>query len=151
MKQLLLVIIAVLTLCNVRAQEFRIVKGGVTDSLPIPGTSNKTYAFYAPTNYSVDRKWPVVFVFDPKGRGSTTANLFRRAAEEQQYLVASANINLKSEPIDSIIKTATSMMNSIFSAFPIDPALVYTAGMGEGAQVASALPMFYQKMAGVMA
>ena len=151
MKQLLLVIIAVLTLCNVRAQEFRIVKGGVTDSLPIPGTSNKTYAFYAPTNYSIERKWPVIFVFDPKGRGSTTANLFRRAAEEQQYLVASANINLKSEPIDSIIKTATSMMNSIFSAFPIDPALVYSAGMGEGAQVASALPMFYQKMAGVMA
>ncbi|MCM8569137.1 hypothetical protein NE848_07095 [Gramella jeungdoensis] len=151
MKKLLLAFFAFFSFCNIQAQEFRIVKGGVTDSLPIPGTGNKTYAFYAPTNYSVERNWPVVFIFDPKGRGSTTANLFRKAAEEQQYLVASANIDLKSEPIDSIIKTATSMMNSIFSAFPVDPALVYTAGMGEGAQVASALPMFYRKMAGVMA
>lgn len=151
MKKLLLVIIAFLTLGNLHAQEFRIIKGGVTDSLPIPGMSNKTYAFYAPTNYTTDRKWPVVFVFDPKGRGSTTANLFRKAAEEQQYLVASANIDLKAEPIDSIVKTATAMMNSIFSAFPIDPVQVYTAGMGEGAQVASALPLFYKQMAGVMA
>lgn len=151
MKKLLLAIIAGITFYNLQAQEIRIIKGGVTDSLPIPGTVDKTYAFYAPSNYSVDRKWPVVFVFDPKGRGATTANLFRKAAEEQQYLVASANLDLTAEPLDSIVKTATSMMNSIFSSFPVDPALVYTTGMGEGAQVASALPLFYKKMAGVMA
>lgn len=151
MKKLLLAVIAIAVFYNSNAQEMRIVKGGVTDSLTIPGMEGKTFAVYAPRDYSLERKWPVVFVFDPQGRGAITANLFRQAAEEQQYLVASANLNLKSEPLDSIIKSATSMMNSIFNSFPVHPDLVYSAGMGEGAQVASALPMFYRKMAGVMA
>lgn len=151
MKKLLLAFIAVLTFSNLTAQEIRIKKGAVTDSLPIPGRSGDTYAFYTPSDYSPDEQWPVIFVFDPKGRGATTANLFRSAAENQRYLVASANIDLKAKPIDSIIETATAMMNTVLNTFPIHPGMVYTAGMGEGAQVGSALPLFYKKMAGIMA
>lgn len=151
MRKLLFSVIAIFTLFNLSAQEYRIKKGAVTDSLPISGDSDETYAFYAPADYSPEKQWPVIFVFDPKGRGATTANLFRAAAEEQRYLVASANIDLKARPIDSIIKTATSMMNTVLNTFPVHPEMVYTAGMGEGAQVGSALPLFYKKMAGIMA
>lgn len=151
MKKLLLAALAVFTLTNLIAQEYRIIKGGVTDSLPIPGTQDETYAFYTPRDYAPEKQWPVVFVFDPQGRGAVTANLFRAAAEEQQYLIASSNIDLRAQPIDSIIKTATSMMNGVLQSFPINPEMVYTAGMGEGAQVGSALPLFYKKMAGVLA
>ncbi|TBW26520.1 hypothetical protein [Gramella sp. KN1008] len=151
MKKLLLAFCAIVIFCNSNAQELRILKGRVTDSLPISGASDNTFALYAPRDYTPNQQWPVVFVFDPQGRGATTANLFRQAAEDQQYLIASANLNLKAEPLDSIIQTATSMMNFVFNSFPVHPDLVYTAGMGEGAQVASALPMFYKKMAGVMA
>ncbi|WP_300436986.1 hypothetical protein [Christiangramia sp.] len=151
MKRLLLAIFTIASFSNLAAQEYRIVKGGVTDSLPIPSGTSDTYALYAPTNYSAEQKWPVVFVFDPKGRGATTANLFRVAAENQKYLIASSNINLTSKPIDSIIQTATAMMNSVLNSFPVDPGMVYTAGLGEGAQVGSALPLIYKQMAGVMA
>jgi len=151
MKRLLLVIFAAFTFGNLlNAQEFRIVKGGVTDSLPISGSSD-TYALYTPSGYTTEKSWPVIFVFDPKGRGATTANLFRGAAENQKYLIVSSNIKLKSRPIDSIIQTATQMMNGVLNSFPVNPALVYTAGMGEGAQVSSALPIIYKQMAGVMA
>ena len=151
MRRLLLAVFAIFSFSNLSAQEYRIVKGGVTDSLPIPSGGSDTYALYTPSNYNPEQKWPVIFVFDPKGRGVTTANLFRSAAEDQKYLVASSNINLKSKPIDSIIKTATAMMNGVLNSFPVDPALVYTAGLGEGAQVGSALPLIYKQMAGVMA
>lgn len=151
MKRLLLAVFAVLTFTSLSAQEYRIIKGGVTDSLPIPSGGSDTYALYTPSNYNPEQKWPVIFVFDPKGRGVTTANLFRSAAEDQKYLIASSNIDLKSKPIDTIIKTATAMMNGVLNSFPIDPAMVYTAGLGEGAQVGSALPLIYKQMAGVMA
>lgn len=151
MKRLLLAIFTIASFSSLAAQEYRIVKGGVTDSLAIPSGTTDTYALYAPTNYSAEQKWPVVFVFDPKGRGATTANLFRVAAENQKYLIASSNINLTSKPIDSIIQTATAMMNSVLNSFPVDPGMVYTAGLGEGAQVGSALPLIYKQMAGVMA
>jgi len=151
MRRLLFVVFAVLIFSNkFSAQEYRITRGGVTDSLPIAGTS-ETYALYTPSNYIPEKQWPVIFVFDPEGRGATTANLFRNAAENQNYLIASSNINLKSKQIDSIINTAREMLNGVFNSFPIDSEMVYTAGMGEGAQVSSALPLIYKQMAGVMA
>ncbi len=151
MRKLLLAVFTVFAIASLQAQEYRIVKGGVTDSLPISAVPGETYALYIPRDYTPEKEWPVIFVFDPQGRGSTTANLFRWAAEDQQYIIASSNIKLKEKPIDTIIETATSMMNEIMQTFPVDLDLVYTAGMGEGAQVGSALPLIYRKMAGVMA
>lgn len=151
MKKLLLAAFAVFTLTNFYAQEFRIIKGGITDSLSIPGSNNATYSLYTPRDYTPDKKWPVVFVFDPQGRGSVTANLFRSAAEQQQYLIASSNIDLDSQPIDTIIQTATLMVNTVVNTFSVDRTLVYSAGMGAGAQVSSALPLIFKQMAGVMA
>lgn len=151
MRKLLFTVITVFLAINLSAQEYRILKGGVTDSLPIPGSDGETYCIYVPKDYSPEKKWPLIFVFDPKGRGATTANLFRLAAEDQKYMVASSNIKLKEEPLDSIVNTATSMINAVLQAFPVDENLVYTAGMGEGAQIGSALPLLYKDLAGVLA
>jgi len=151
MKKLLLAVFTIFICSHLSSQEYRIVKGGVTDSLPIPSASSNTYALYTPSDYSSEKKWPVIFVFDPEGRGATTANLFRAAAENQKYLIASSNIKLKSKPIDTIINSAAAMMNEVLNSLPVDTTNVYTAGMGEGAQVGSALPLIYNQMAGVMA
>ncbi|MCH4821647.1 hypothetical protein ML462_00540 [Gramella lutea] len=151
MKKLLFTVIALFLWINLNAQEYRIFKGGVTDSLPIPGSQGDTYCIYVPKDYTPEKNWPLIFVFDPKGRGATTANLFKLAAENQKYMVASSNIKLKEEPLDSIVNTATSMINAVLQAFPVDEKLVYTAGMGEGAQIGSALPLLYKDLAGVLA
>lgn len=134
-----------------QAQEIRVRKGASTDSLPIPGVPSATYAMYMPSNYSPDKEWPIVFVFDSQGRGVATANLFRAAAEEQDYIVASINLDLKSKPIDTIISTATTMINGVMGTFPVDVQQVYTAGLGEGAQVGSAMPIIFKDIAGILA
>lgn len=151
MKKILLAFMAVFAMFNLNAQEYRITKGGVTDSLPIPGEPDETYALYTPRDYTPDKEWPIIFTFDPLGRGNKTASLFRLGAENQKYLIASSNIDLKAKPIDSIIKIATAMMNGVLQTLPVDASQVYTAGMGEGAQVSSALAHIYRNMAGVMA
>lgn len=52
MKRILLAIFAVFTFSNLIAQEYRIIKGGVTDSLPIPSSGTDTYAIYTPSDYT---------------------------------------------------------------------------------------------------
>lgn len=151
MKKFLFSLITIFTIGVFQAQELRITKGAITDSLPITGIKDATYSVYVPSNYSNETSYPTIFVFDPKGRGRNTANLFRTAAEEQRYLIFSLNMDLKSKPIDSIVKTATSMVNTVISNYPVDQRLIYSAGMAEGAQVASALPFIYKNMAGIMA
>ncbi|MCP9198377.1 hypothetical protein MKO06_00545 [Gramella sp. GC03-9] len=152
MRKLLSAIIVIFFISPIAlSQEYRIAKGRVTDSLSIPGSEKETFSLFAPSNYSTDKQWPVIFVFDPKGRGRNVSGLFQPAAENQGYLVASANIDLTKRPIDSILTTATSMMRTVMTAFSVNPELVYAAGLGEGAQIASALPIFYKDIAGVMA
>lgn len=152
MKELLLGFLLIFTAQYTYAQEIRIIKGGVTDSIPVPGeNASVNYAFYAPKDYGPQKSWPVVFVFDPEGRGSATVNLFRAAAEEQGYVIVSPNLNIKEEPLDTIVSTSVSIMQSVLNNFPVDSSQVFTAGLGEGAQVASAVPLFYEATAGVMA
>lgn len=132
------------------SQEFRIKKGAVTDSLQFPGDIEESFAIYLPSNYSPEEKWPLIFVFDPQGRGAAAANLFRYAAEDRGYIVASANFSLKSEPIDSLSSKALLMMRTLFNSFPIDQKQVFSAGIDEGGQIASAISIFYPQMAGVL-
>ncbi|AVR45689.1 hypothetical protein C7S20_10715 [Christiangramia fulva] len=151
MKKYISTLFIILIFGNLTAQDMRLRKGAVTDSLPLPGTANSNFALYLPTNYDATRKWPLLMVFDPQGRGQNTVNLFRTAAEEQGYILASPNLKLKDKPIDSILTTATSLMYNIFNSLAIDKDQVFSAGMAEGAQVASTIPLFYKNLAGVMA
>lgn len=132
-------------------QEMRIAKGNVTKGINIPGSQGETFVIYAPSQYSHDKKWPVIFIFDPKGRATSTANLFRPAAEDQGYIIAALELDLKSKSLDSVINTSVSMMNVVTGTLAIDPEQIYFAGMAEGAQIASALTLMNKNMAGILA
>ncbi|MFV8226750.1 hypothetical protein [Christiangramia aquimixticola] len=151
MKKVLYIFLLLAGSIAAEAQEFRILKGGVTDSLPVAGNPEITYSLFTPSEYSSEKQWPVIFIFDPAGRGKSSVNLFRAAAEDQDYILASINLDLESKPLDSIIKTATAMANTIISTFPVDRSRIYTAGMGEGAQIGSALPLLFKNIGGIMA
>ncbi|MCM4158050.1 hypothetical protein [Gramella sp. AN32] len=133
------------------AQDFRFIKGSVTDSLPINLEKSATFALFAPSNYTSEKEWPVLFVFDPLGRGKSSANLFRNVAENQGYLIISSNINIKEKPLDSVVNMATTMFNTVFKSLPVNKQMVYSAGLSEGAQIASSLPIFYPDVSGVLA
>ena len=64
--------------------------GPVADELPtgtlIPGVAcrndpTQTYTLYLPGGYTDQRRWPVLYVFDPRGRSEMAAEIFREAAE----------------------------------------------------------------------
>ncbi|WPY97965.1 hypothetical protein [Christiangramia sp. OXR-203] len=151
MKRLLLYIFFLILPLLMVGQEMRIAKGNVTKGINIPGSKGETFAVYTPSQYSQDKKWPVIFIFDPKGRATSTANLFRPAAEDQGYIIAALELDLKSKSLDSVINTSVSMMNVVTGTLGIDPEQIYFAGMAEGAQIASALTLMNRNMAGILA
>ena len=151
MKRLLPCIIFLLLPLLIKGQEVRIAKGNVTKGINIPGSKGETFAIYTPSQYSQDKKWPVIFIFDPKGRASSTANLFRPAAEDQGYIIAALELDLKSKSLDNVINTSVSMMNVVTGTLSIAPEQIYFAGMAEGAQIASALTLMNKNMAGILA
>ena len=59
----------------------------------------QTYALYLPAGYTPEKRWPIVFVLDPRGRARTAADLFVPGAERFGYVVCDAMVrNRKGEP-----------------------------------------------------
>jgi len=133
------------------AQQISIRKGAVVDNLAVNDSISETFAIYLPTNYSNEKPWPVIFVFDPEGRGKSVAQLFRQPGEKQGYVIVASN-NIKSK--DSLLnnlRVGTRLMTRVFNLFSVDRNRIYTAGLAEGAEVASAIPAVYKNIQGVLA
>lgn len=146
-----LLLLLIFPLQLVFAQEISLKKGMVVDGLQINDSISETFAVYLPTTYSNKKAWPVIFVFDPQGRGKTATQLFRLAGQEQGYIIAASN-NINSE--DSLLnnlKVGTRLMARVFDLFSVDGNKIYTAGLAEGAEVASAIPAIYNNIQGVLA
>ncbi|RKS45070.1 hypothetical protein BC962_2745 [Gillisia mitskevichiae] len=132
------------------AQDISLRKGAVVDSLPINDSIPDSFAMYLPRDYTTDKSWPIVFVFDNEGRGINTARLFSSATEEQGYLVVASNNISKEDSLLTNLETASRLVKKILLNFPIDENRVFTAGLGEGALVSSALPVLYPKIKGIL-
>lgn len=125
-------------------------KGAVVDSIKVNDSISETFALFLPKDFSRDKAWPVVFVFDPEGRGRAAAQLFRQGAEEQGYIIVASNNIEKSDSLLNNLQVAGRMMNTIFNFLPIDKNGVYTAGFAEGAEVAGAVTAIFNNVQGVL-
>jgi hypothetical protein len=132
------------------AQDLSLRKGAAVDSLPISDSISESFAMYLPSNYSDDKNWPIVFVFDPQGRGINSARLFSQAANEQGYLIAASNNISEKDSLVTNLEIASRLLEKVLVSFPIDEKRVYSAGLEEGALVASALSIVYPKMKGIL-
>lgn len=135
----------------VTAQEITLKKGVVIDSLVVNDSLAETYAVYLPVDFTMDQTWPVIFIFDNKGRGGRSAQLFREVAEEQGYIVAASNNIVEKDSLLNNAKVATRLVHRVFNLFPVDENGVYTAGIMAGARVASLLPTIFPDIQGVLA
>ncbi|MFD1095171.1 hypothetical protein [Salegentibacter chungangensis] len=133
------------------AQEMRLSKGSVVDSIPVSDSLSESFAIYLPHQFREDSNWPVIFVFDPEGRGKSAARLLKDVAEDQSYIIVATNENLKEDSLQANLAKASRMMNTVFNALPVDLDQVYAMGLEEGGIVASAIPLVYKKTRGVLA
>lgn len=133
------------------AQEYAIKKGVVTDSLPVADTLEESFAVYLPMEFQEQKKWPVLLVFDPEGRGKTAAQLLRNTAEQQGYIIASSN-NIKGEKdLIENVKSAVRLANTVSGMFPVDSRQISTVGSMVGGKVASSITVLYPDIFGVVA
>ncbi len=137
---------------SVSAQEMRLSKGVVMDSLPVNDTIKETYSLFLPQSFENNGSpKPVIFLFDSEGRGRTAAQLFKSAAEEQDYIIASSNNISPNNTLEENVNVAARLMNAVTTNIPVDFNRISVAGFGEGAQVATALPAVYKNIHGVIA
>lgn len=136
---------------SMAAQERSLKKGVVIDSLKVSDTLDESFSLYLPIAFQGQKPWPVIFLFDDEGRGKTAAQLFKSAAEEQGYIIASSN-NIKSEnELVRNAEVAARLLSAVSEMLPVDYNQISTAGSMNGGKVATSIPVIFENIHGVIA
>ena len=123
--------------------------GEIIDRVTCAADPTQSYALFVPADYTPSRSWPVIFAFDPGGRGRTPVERYRAAAERYGYIVVGSNNSRNGST--EIPKIVTAMTNDVGARLAVDPKRVYLAGMSGGARVALGIALASQEVAGVIA
>lgn len=116
-------------------QTTEIRKGQIVDKVVCANDPNQSYALYLPSNYSPDRKWPVLYAFDPGARGKVPVERFRDAAEKYQWIIAGSN-NSRNGSMQSSVDAWNAIVKDTHARFAIDDQRAYVAGFSGGARTA---------------
>jgi dienelactone hydrolase len=123
--------------------------GVVHPSVAVAADGLNSYALYLPSNYSVQKRWPLLLVFDPFGRGETGVKLFHEAAETYGFIVVGSNNSRNFQDPSSAIRL---LWTDVKERYAIDGRRIYTTGLSGGARVASSIALACKNcIAGVIA
>jgi dienelactone hydrolase len=127
-------------------------RGTIVDRVACLDDPTQSYALYLPSQYSPDRRWPVIYAFDPAGRGNTAVEVYQSAAEKYGYIVA-GSINSKNGPVAIQTEAAQALWRDTHRRFSIDKNRIYTTGLSGGAREATYLALYCSTcaIAGVIA
>ena len=112
-------------------------------------TPDESYALYLPTHYSPDKRWPIVYVFDPNGWGDVPVKAMKDASERYGYIVVGSN-NSKNGSWKIEGDAAKAMWDDTHARLAIDDHRVYFAGFSGGARVSAVLAQRCKCAAGVL-
>ncbi|MGS2763728.1 acetylxylan esterase [Sinomicrobium sp. M5D2P9] len=126
-------------------------KGVITDAVPVPGGSEPiNYAIYLPENYTADKKWPVIFVFDIEGKGKKGLEAFTASPGGKNFILIGAN-NVRNVSYEENFYIAKRLFEVVLKTFPIDSKRIYTSGYGGGGRLATAIAAISGDVDGVIA
>ncbi len=125
--------------------------GRLVERVVCPSDPTQTYTLYLPRAYRADRKWPLLFVFDPRGRGTLAAEIFQEAAETYGWIVASSDNTQSDGEWEPNRRALAAMWPDVTAAYSVDPKRIYAAGFSGGATVAWVLGRATGTLAGVIA
>jgi dienelactone hydrolase len=127
-------------------------RGTVVESVTCLSDPTQSYALYVPSNYSPDRRWPMIYAFDPFARGKVPVELYKQAAEKYGYIVAGSN-NAKNGPGAQEITAAQAVWEDTHRLLAIDKDRVYTTGLSGAARFATSFALYCYtcSIAGVIA
>lgn len=125
--------------------------GKPLDRIACKNDPNQSYALYLPDQYTPDKKWPVLYIFDPGGRAASALELFIPAAKKYGFILV-CSWNAKNGPSQIIHQAIWAIWNDTRERFSIDPRRICAAGFSGGARIASLMHVLTNKScAGIIA
>ncbi|MEY8020247.1 hypothetical protein AB8P51_05430 [Muriicola sp. SD30] len=132
------------------AQPHQEETGVLTDSIPVTGAAGESFAAYLPTGYQNNQPSPIVFIFDPAGRGKTGIQPFISIAEKYGYILICSN-NSRNGPYAPNLEIADRLFKTVFAKYNVNSDRIYTAGFSGGSRLAGTIAVLSGAIQGVIA
>jgi poly(3-hydroxybutyrate) depolymerase len=145
----MVVLLAHLT-AHANTQTDSLPRGQIVERVEALSDSSQSFALYLPSNYTPDRKWPVLYAFDPGARGRVPVERFKEAAEKYGWIVLGSN-NSRNGPWNVVVNAWNAMQTDTHQRFAIDDERMYATGFSGGARVAVSIAVGCKCLAGVIA
>jgi hypothetical protein len=106
---------------------------------------------YLPSAYTPAKRWPIIYFFDPGGRGRRPLELYKDVAEKYGFVIVGSN-NSRNFGSDQS-RSVNAIWLDTHLRFALDGHLTYVSGFSGGARVAGAMALSCHQcqIAGVIA
>jgi dienelactone hydrolase len=131
------------------SQQQTLEPGKILPRVSCAAHPDQTYAMYLPSDYTPNRRWPLVLSSDPGARGSVPLELQKAAAEHLGYVLAASN-NSRNGPWQSRLEATDATLADVQTRVAIDSQRIYLAGFSGGARLASQVASSCKCSAGVL-
>lgn len=98
-----------------------------------------SYTLYLPKNYSNKQNYPVLYAFDPQGKGKIPVELYKNLAEQNNYILIGSNNSKNGNSWDQSKAIADHLFSDSQNRLSINPKRIYLLGFSGGARIANAL------------
>jgi predicted esterase len=146
----LMVVLLVHSAAHATTQTESIPRGQIVERIEALNDSSQSYALYLPSRYTPNRKWPVLYAFDPGARGRVPVERFKDAAEKYGWIVIGSN-NSRNGPWELAVNAWNAMQIDTHQRFAIDDQRMYATGFSGGARAAVRVAIGCKCLAGVIA
>ncbi|MFD0861461.1 hypothetical protein ACFQ1M_04530 [Sungkyunkwania multivorans] len=150
MKKVLFLILWLITWIA-SAQELRLKKGIIVDSVSVKVSDSVaySYALYLPKKFEKNEATGVVFIFDPRAKGKEGLQPFVAAAEVYNLILIGSN-NSRNGAYQENLKIFSDISDHVFSHFKIDRDQLYLSGFSGGSRLATAIGVVSNEIDGVI-
>ncbi|MDQ3711571.1 MAG: hypothetical protein M3388_05065 [Acidobacteriota bacterium] len=112
-------------------------RGVVIEKVACLNDNAQSYALYLPTNYTPDKRWAILYAFDPFAQGKVPVEIFRDAAERFGFIVVGSNNSQNNSGLQKLTEIITAFWKDSHARFSIDEKRTYATGLSGGARVAN--------------
>ena len=123
--------------------------GTLKENVVSAADPQQTYTLFLPSSYDAAKKYPLLLIFDPRGRGTDAARVFADAAEEYGWILISSN-GTRSDETWEPNEHAIRALWPERSRYAIDAHRLYATGFSGTAMAAWLLGIQTGALAGVI-
>jgi dienelactone hydrolase len=96
--------------------------------------ASESYSLYLPSAYNEQKRWPIIYLFDPSGRGTRPVELYQDVAEKYGFIIAGSNNSRNFSTDES--RSVSAIWQDTHQRLALDVHRTYTGGFSGGARVA---------------